>query len=232
MGAKPLQEGGFSFYYSDYNNNAQKVYYGEQWPCCSGTFPQVTADYGISSYFHSPKGVYVNLFVPSRVRFQQKGTRFRIEQRTEYPYSNDIALHVWGESPHTFTIALRVPQWAGRNTEVAVNGKRQSVEVRPGEFLELRREWKSGDVIEYTLDQPLHLEAVDAQHPNTVALMSGALALFDVNATGSKFTRAQLLAARQQGRRWKVESAVAPVTFRAFPDIRDQWNRLYHDVTA
>lgn len=236
MGAKPLEEGGFSFYYSDYNNDrAQKDYYQEQWPCCSGTFPQVTADYGISSYFYSPQGVYVNLFVPSRVKFRQKGTRFSIEQRTQYPYSNDIALHVKGESPQTFTIALRVPQWAGKNTEVAVNGKRQSVDVKPGEFLELRREWKNGDVIEYSIDQPMHLEAVDPQHPNTVALMRGALTMFAINAPESKFTRAQLLAAKQQGldgKSWKADSAVAPVTFKAFVDIRNQWNRLYHDVTA
>jgi DUF1680 family protein len=235
MGAKPLEEGGFSFYYSDYNNDrAQKVYYQEQWPCCSGTFPQVTADYGISSYFYSPQGVYVNLFIPSRVKFQQKGTRFQIEQRTEYPYRNDVTLHVSGESPQTFTIALRVPQWAGRNTEVAINGKRQQVDVRPGEFLELRREWKNGDVIEYTIDQPMHLEAVDAQHPNTVALMRGGLTLFAINAPESKFTREQLLAAKQSadGRSWKADSAVAPVSFQAFPDIRDQWNRLYHNVSA
>lgn len=236
MGEKPIVEGGFSFYYSDYNNHfAQKAYYQEQWPCCSGTFPQVTADYGISSYFYSPQGVYVNLFVPSRVKFQQKGTRFRIEQRTEYPYSNDVALHVWGESPQTFTVGLRVPEWAGKNTEVAVNGERQNVDVRPGEFVELRREWKSGDVIEYTIDQPLHLEAVDAEHPDTLALMRGALTLFAINAPESKFTRAQLLAAKQEGsgaRSWKVDSAVAPVRFRAFPDIRDQWTRLYHKVTA
>ena len=51
LGAKPLRPDGTSFYYSDYNNNASKFYYEQKWPCCSGTFPQVTADYGISSYF-------------------------------------------------------------------------------------------------------------------------------------------------------------------------------------
>ncbi len=233
MGEKPIEPGGFSFYYSDYNNSGSKVYYPQEWPCCSGTFPQVTADYGISSYFHSSQGVYVNLFVPSRVKFRQQGTRFSLEQRTKYPYANGIAMHLWGESPRTFTIALRVPRWAGKNTEVEVNGKRQSVDLRPGQFLEMRREWKSGDVIEYNLDQPMHLEAVDAQHPNTLALMRGPLALFAINAPHSRFTREQLLAAGQQGadgRSWKANSATAPVTFKAFPDIRDQQYRLYHQV--
>lgn len=234
MGEKPVQTGGFCFYYSDYNNDAQKVYYPEQWPCCSATFPQVTADYGISSYFDSPEGIHVNLFVPSRVTFHQKGARFSIEQQTKYPYGNDTALHVKGESPQTFSIALRVPQWAGKNTEVSINGQRQRVEARPGMFLSLRREWKNGDVIEYTIDQPMHLEAVDAQHPGTVALMRGGLTLFAINSPESRFTREQLLAAKQStdGRSWKAESAKAPVAFQAFPDIRDQHYRLYHEVTA
>jgi DUF1680 family protein len=41
LGAKPLQPAGFSFYYSDYNNEGSKVYYPEQWPCCSGRFPRL-----------------------------------------------------------------------------------------------------------------------------------------------------------------------------------------------
>ena len=49
LGAKPLLPDGTSFYYSDYNDNAQKGYHPDKWPCCSGTFPQVTADYGISA---------------------------------------------------------------------------------------------------------------------------------------------------------------------------------------
>lgn len=233
MGEKPIEAGGFSFYYSDYNNDGAKVYYPQPWPCCSGTFPQVTADYGISSYFYSPQGVYVNLFVPSQVKFRQKGTPFSIEQRTKYPYANGIAMHVWGQSPQTFTIALRVPKWAGKNTEVSVNGRRQPADVRPGEFLELRREWKSGDVIEYYIDQPMRLEAVDAQHSNMLALVRGPLALFAVNSPHSRFTRQQLLAAEQQGangRAWKAKSATAPVTFKAFPDLSEQQYRLYHEV--
>jgi len=33
-----------------------------RWPCCSGTFPQIAADYRISAYFRDEQGVYVNLF--------------------------------------------------------------------------------------------------------------------------------------------------------------------------
>lgn len=233
LGAKPLQPGGFSFYYSDYNNDGSKVYYPQQWPCCSGTFPQITADYGISTYFHSPDAIFVNLFVPSSVTWKRGSTRIALEQKTGYPYTSDITLRVHADRPETFAIALRVPEWAGSGTTIAVNGRKSTQPVQPGTYCSLQREWKDGDTIEYSIDQPLRLEAVDPQHPNTVALLSGPLSLFAINAPQSRFTRAQLLQAAHQGsagREWRVDSAAAPVTFRAFPGIRDQEYRLYHDV--
>lgn len=232
LGAEPLQPSGFCFYYSDYNNDAAKVYYPEEWPCCSGTFPQVTADYGISSYFGSRDGVFVNLFVPSRLRFQQQGTRFALEQQTRYPYAGETTLRLTGDNPRTFTIALRVPAWAGPATSVSINGSRWQGDLHPGAFARIQREWKSGDTIEYSLDRVQRLESVDPEHPNTVALMAGPLALFALNSQDSRFTRAQLLAAQQSSRSWIAASATTPVSFKAFPDIRHEAYRLYHDVTA
>jgi DUF1680 family protein len=235
LGAKPIQHGGFSFYYSDYNNHGSKVYYPVRWPCCSGTFPQVTADYGISSYFRSGDGVYVNLFVPSRASWRQNGAHLAIEQRTAYPLTPDVEMRIHADRSETFAVFLRVPVWAGKGTSVSVNGKKAEVEVRPGSFARIRREWKDGDRIEYTIDRPLRLEAVDAQHPNTVALLCGPLTLFGINSPDSRFTRAQLLGARQMGQgseQWRAQSAVAPVSFQPFVPIRDQRYRLYHEVQA
>jgi DUF1680 family protein len=56
-GATPILADGTSFYYSDYNREGRKVHYRDKWPCCSGTFPQLTADYGISSYYKSDDGI-------------------------------------------------------------------------------------------------------------------------------------------------------------------------------
>ena len=63
LGAKPVRADGASFYYSDYHSPGQKTYkrdiagaryewdHDGRWPCCSGTLPQVAADYKIISYF-------------------------------------------------------------------------------------------------------------------------------------------------------------------------------------
>ena len=51
------------------------------------------------------------------------------------------------------------------------------LEVTKG-FAVLRRTWKSGDVVELELPSRLRLEAIDAAHPEVVALMQGPLVLF------------------------------------------------------
>ena len=81
-GATPILADGTSFYYSDYNNTAKKVHHRDKWPCCSGTFPQLTADYGISSYYQSQDGIYINLFLPSRISWLQNNTKKSRPPRT------------------------------------------------------------------------------------------------------------------------------------------------------
>ena len=136
------------------------------------------------------------------------------------------------ETPQTFAIALRVPAWAGPGTSLAVNGRRWDGDLHPGTAASIKREWKTGDTIEYSLERVMRLEPVDAQHPNTVALVDGPLTLFATNSPESHFTRAQLVAARQAGSLWIADSAVAPVTFKAFPDIGNEEYRLYHEIAG
>jgi DUF1680 family protein len=235
LGAKPILPDGTSFYYSDYNNHGSKFYHQDKWPCCSGTFPQITADYGISSYFRSPRGIVVNLFVPSRVTWRQSSSRVSLEQHTQYPYASDVSMQVRTESPQSFSISLRVPQWAGPQTAVAINGRKLSQDLQPGSFAEIRREWKDGDRIEYSIDRPLRLEAVDPQHPQTQALLVGPLTLFAVDSPEAQFKASQLLAAAQTSAGatgWNVNSSAGPVSFRSFPAIHVEKYRLYHEVTV
>ena len=75
LGALPLQRDGRSFYYSDYNLQGSKVYCDHRWPCCSGTHPQVAADYRINTYLRDPQGIFVALYIPSKATWKQNGAR-------------------------------------------------------------------------------------------------------------------------------------------------------------
>jgi len=235
-GAKPMLRDGTSFYYSDYNNEgAKKGYHKDKWPCCSGTFPQLTADYGISAYYSGKDGIYVNLFLPSRLTWMQNGTRCTLTQETGYPTSNATQIKVDTARPENFTLYLRVPAWTDARTRVSVNGKRLEGDLIPGKFFAMPRIWKNGDRVEFEMAMPLRLQPVDAQNLNTVALVRGPLALFGVGNLPERFTRGQLLsaaAASETSEDWLVSGDAGKVTFRPFGAIRDERYRLYQSVRA
>lgn len=233
-GARLIQPDGTSYYYSDYNNtDAKKVWYWSKWPCCSGTFPQLTADYGISSYYQTPDGLYVNLFLPSRVAWLQGGTKAGLTQKTDYPKASTTEMTLALERPEAFTLNVRMPAWIGPKTMVSVNGKRIDNEIAPGKFLAVQRTWKDGDRVEIEFEMPLRLEAVATENPDTVALMRGPLALFAIGKDPAEATRRQLLAAAvstQSSDDWIVPSKGGDVTFRSFIAIKDEPYRLYQNV--
>lgn len=192
LGAKPMERDGHTFYYSDYNFKGKKVFSDHRWPCCSGTMPQVAADYGINTYLRDERGVYVNLYIPSTVRWTQSGAQVALTQTGEYPNDSQVQFEIKTAKPVEFTVNLRIPAWAEK-ASISVNGKRQAAQA--GTFAQINRQWKDGDRIELELPMTTHLEAIDAQHPDVVALMVGPLALFGDQVPG--LTRANLLAAKK-----------------------------------
>jgi DUF1680 family protein len=223
LGAWPIQADGTSFYYSDYNNTGKKVWYGQKWPCCSGTFPQLAADYHISTYLRSADGVYVNLFTPSRVQWNDGGARYGLKQETKYPFDNKIQINVSGSQPKEYTIYVRIPGWTTPDSVLTVNGTRVSDPVQPGTFAAIRRTWKDGDRVELELPMPLRLETVDVNHPKLVALMQGPLVLFAVADSQPSFDRNALLQAKPTNNAsgdWIANSADGSgVTMRPFMNI-------------
>ena len=107
----------------------------------------------------------VNLFLPSRVSRSLGGTPVTLTQKTSYPTSNTTQLELEMPRPETFTIFLRVPAWADAKTRISVNGKKVEGEVVAGKFFELSRTWKGGDRVEYEIEMPLSLQAVDPENP-------------------------------------------------------------------
>lgn len=232
LGARPIRSDGVSFYYSDYNHDAKKVDYEQKWPCCSGTFPQLTADYGISSYFRNAKGININLYVPSRVTWQQGNTRVSLSQQTQYPANGDTSMHLALSHPERFVVALRIPAWSGRNTKVTVNGKPIDIALTPGTWASIDRTWKDGDRIELSLDMPLRLAPIDERQPQVVALLYGPVALFAIEPAAEIITQKQLLTAQRIGNSsaWQVATDSGNVRMLPFPEIKDETYRLYQQT--
>ena len=233
LGAKPIKEDGHGFYYSDYNNNGSKFYHPYKWHCCTGTFSQVTADYGISSYLRDDEGVYVNLFVPSRATWKRGSDHVVLTQHTEYPYRPTTQIEVAPDKATAFAVFVRIPEWAGPKTTIAVNGKYAATSPHPGQFARIQRTWKKGDRIEVEFDMPTTLQAVDPQHPQLVAAVHGPLALFAVGEVPATIHRQELAAAAQVAAgstEWQVKTSSGTITMWPFTAINDEHYRLYLNV--
>jgi DUF1680 family protein len=221
LGAKPLQENGRNFYYADYSFDAQRVYKNARWACCAGTLPQVAADYRINTYFRQASAVYVNLYIPSTLRWiDAGGTELSLTQEGDYPFEDRVRFALTASKPTELTLHLRIPAWAEGAT-LLVNGRRHEAPLQPGRFAAIRREWRSGDTVELTLPLQMRLEAIDARHPDTVALLRGPLVLMAVKPRQDSpvpvVAREHLLSARRVGeRQWQAQTRQGPLALMPF----------------
>ncbi len=230
LGAWPVQADGTSFYYSDYAATGKKSWHPDKWPCCSGTFPQLAADYHISTYLRSTDGVYINLFTPSCLQWTDGSGRYGLTQVTNYPLDGAVQLQISGSRPAEYTLYVRIPAWAGPNPTVSVNGRRISA-VRSGAFARIGRTWKDGDRLEAEFPMPVRLEAVDAQHLNQAALLRGPLVLFAISESQPAFDKAELLRAawgdKRAGELIAKPTEGRPVSMRPFMSIQEESYSTY-----
>jgi len=237
LGAKRLEPDGRAFYYSDYNFSGSKFYFADKWPCCSGTLPQVAADYRILIYFRDPAGIYVNLYLPSTLKWTSAdGAQLELIQSGDYPIGGKVRMIIRASRPSEFAQRLRIPAWAsaGSGPVIRVNGSPASAAVTSG-FATIRRKWKDGDSIELELPMTMRLEQIDPEHPDTVALVRGPLVLFPVTEQAPRVTRQQLLAAARVAEdsnksAWQVQTSSGTVRLLPFTAINDERYTTYVTV--
>jgi DUF1680 family protein len=227
LGAKPLQPDGRTFYYSDYNYDGHKFYHPQRWPCCSGTLPQIAADYRISAYFRDARGIYINLYLPSRLESAHDGAKLSLTQRTSYPFDSHINFEVNTSRHASLALRFRIPAWTA-NPSVSVNGKRLRDSVMPASFFSVERKWKTGDQIDVDLPMPLRLEPLDPHIEGLVALLSGPVVLFPLGKGPLTATRQRLLAAtKTSSDQWRAETARGALDFLPFMKIEDESYSTY-----
>jgi hypothetical protein len=232
LGVLPIQPDGHAFYYSDYTASGKKNFHPDRWPCCSGTLPMLAADYGISSCFTDARGIFVNLYAPAQVNWTQNDTVCSLAIETEYPYESGVLITLRPPRAMTFTVNLRIPAWA-QGASLRINDSAELLPLEPGRFAALRREWRPADRIALSLPLTRTLQSVDAQHPDTVALMAGPLVLMRIldGATDpAPLSRASVLAAKRDPGETHTWSTATNVKMKPFPDIEAEPYSVYQPV--
>ena len=168
------EKGGF-VYFTPIRPNHYRVYSQPEtsmW-CCIGSGLENHTKYGELIYSHSDNDVFVNLFIPSTLNWQEKG--IQLEQTTKFPYDNNTELVVKLKNSKNFALNIRYPKWA-ENFEILVNGKAQKIESKPSAYVAISRKWKSGDKITIKFKTATHLESLP-DGSNWSAFVNGPIVL-------------------------------------------------------
>jgi DUF1680 family protein len=142
--------------------------------CCTGTGVESFAKLGDSIFFHDDRCLYVNLFVPARVHWPEKGLYVR--QETRFPDDDRIQLEFQCERPVTLSLRVRVPYWATQGMAVRLNGGPQKASAEPASYWTIERTWTTGDRLEVSLPMKVHAHPMP-DDPTVQAFMCGPLVL-------------------------------------------------------
>jgi uncharacterized protein len=171
-----LDENGHGQYYLSIVPSAWRTFGKENdsfW-CCTGTGIEEFAKLNSAIYFHDAQTLYVNLFIPSEVTWEEKNVTFR--QETSFPKEAKTVLIVQASEPLHMPIKLRIPAWSGASAAVTINGDALDVVPSPGSYFTVARTWNNGDRIELSVPMSLRIEKMQDE-PFTQALLYGPLVL-------------------------------------------------------
>ncbi|WP_210466694.1 glycoside hydrolase family 127 protein [Rufibacter roseolus] len=169
------EKGGF-VYFTSMRPRHYRVYSQPQedfW-CCVGSGLENHGKYGELVYAHSDKDLYVNLFLPSTLDWQEKG--LTVTQNTKFPFEETSAISLKLKKAQKFTLYIRQPKWVqqGKFT-VQVNGKEVETTAANG-YMGINRKWKSGDVVTVSLPMTTKAESLPDGSP-WVSFVRGPIVL-------------------------------------------------------
>ncbi|WP_224995364.1 glycoside hydrolase family 127 protein [Cesiribacter sp. SM1] len=169
-------EGGF-VYFTPMRPQHYRVYsqpHQSFW-CCVGSGLENHAKYGELIYAHTDNELYVNLFIPSQLNWQERG--LTLTQQTRFPHEEQTLLTVQKAKAGAFTMKIRYPEWVANGAmKVQVNGKDFNVQAAPGTYVSISRKWKKGDRVAVTLPMQTRLEQLPDGSPY-YAVMHGPLVM-------------------------------------------------------
>lgn len=165
-------------YYTPFEG--RRGYWGSDTYCCPGNFRRLMAVLPeLVLYRTEGGGVVVNLYAASEGTIGEGGDAVSIRQKTDYPTSGKVVIHVDPAKSRTFPVLVRIPRWC-ETPAVAINGKPVAGPVTSGEFLRLERMWQAGDQVTLNLPMKVRFVAGRKAQEGRAAVMYGPV-IFTLN---------------------------------------------------
>ena len=129
-------------------------------------------------YSTSAEGLWIHLYGSNSVNTTlADGSAIALTQQTDYPWDDAVRITVDAAPAQEVALMLRIPGWCDA-AAFSINGEPQEAPLTPGSYVEVKRGWQAGDVIELSL--PMRPRMIKA-HPkaeeirNHVAVMRGPI---------------------------------------------------------
>ncbi|MDC8786489.1 glycoside hydrolase family 127 protein [Paucibacter sp. hw1] len=167
--------GGFA-YFTPMRPNHYRVYsqVDQGMWCCVGSGLESQAKYGEFIYTHDEDSVSVNLFIASTLHWRER--HLHLTQSTRFPDEGRSRITLQ-EAQNHFGLRIRYPAWvAPGQLRIKINGRAFAVKTRPGDYVEIRRNWAAGDQVDIELPMRTQLEQMPGM-ANTYAVLHGPIVL-------------------------------------------------------
>ncbi len=130
--------------------------------CCEGQGTRMIGSLPEYIYSIAADGLYVDLFAPSEITWQQNRQTLKLQMETRFPFANQVTLRFALAAPAASKIRVRVPAWSARPMPILVNDQLAATGVA-GTYVTLEHTWKDGDKITFTLPAELRMTKYTGQ---------------------------------------------------------------------
>lgn len=161
--------------------------------CCPSNIARLVASLGNYIYGSGPQSLWINLYVSSETTVKIQDQAINVSQTSQLPWGGRQSLTITTAQPSTFTLYLRLPDWAASQkvpggiyhfvtpiqepVVVHINGQQTPFTFEKGYAL-INRTWQSGDQV--TIDLPMTPRFIQArtevsQNVDRLAIQRGPL---------------------------------------------------------
>jgi len=130
--------------------------------CCEGQGTRLLGSLPEHIYSIAPDGLYIHIFEPSTIHWQQESQPMALTVKTRFPFETAVHATVSVPAVTKANIRIRIPSWASGEMMVLVNGKLVG-KGRPGSYLPLDREWSNNDTIEFKLPASIRVKRYEGE---------------------------------------------------------------------
>jgi DUF1680 family protein len=150
--------------------------------CCNGTAIEEFAKLADTIYFRDDDGLWLNLFIASRLSWKERGVE--LIQETRFPEEASTTLRIEKAPGTEWNLRIRIPGWTSSAARILVNGKRADAIAVPGSYASITREWKKGDRVDVEIPMSLTREFLP-DDPSIQAFLYGPIVLAGQFAKGA-----------------------------------------------